>query len=402
MLSPVLEDMRPESELLFLAPRATLRPSEAARMRTLVEGCLDWRFFCEQASRHGVLALVLAGLKREKCLDLVPQAARQALELAVRENAARSLALTGELLRILRTFTAEDIPAVPCKGPALGVAAYGDFSHRTYCDLDILVPEELLPRARDVMSTMGYRTRTPMSRDQERNYLKTECALQLHNQKHGYIVELHWRFSERNASIALPVNAFRKRCSSLSIAGMTVPTLSREDLLLYLSVHGAKHRWERLEWINCFAELIRRNPDMDWDALEERARRHRVVRLLYLGLRLANGLLGAELPAAIERRVEAEEAANALAHWVAEGLFAPPVDETHYQQRARQYWFMLRSRERWIDRFRIVLHSAIRPPHPDASEWINLPPQLAFLHHVFRPVRLLSEYSAVAWKHYLR
>ncbi len=402
MLTPVLEGMRPEVELLFLAPRGTLRPNESARLRDLVEGPLDWRFVCEQASRHGVLTLLLAGLKREKRLDRTPEPARHALEVAVRENAARSLALTGELLRILRTFQAEEIPAVPCKGPALGVAAYGDFSHRTYCDLDILVPEELLPRARDVMASMGYRTKTPMSREQERDYLKTECALPVHNQKHGYVVELHWRFTERNASVALPVQAFWRRCGSISLAGTMVPSLSREDLLLYLSVHGAKHRWERLEWINCFAELIRRNPDLDWKSLEERAREYRIVRLLYLGLRLANGLLGAGLPATVQRRVEAEESANALARWVAEGLFAPPVDETHYQQRARQYWFMLRSRERWRDRFRIVLYSAIRPPHPDASEWVNLPPQLAFLHHVFRPVRLLSEYSAVAWKHYLR
>jgi len=402
MLSPVVKNIRPESEVLFLAPRRRLRPTEVARMRELLRGPIDWHFFCEQACRHGVLALVLAGLKREDCLDLVPEAPRHALESAVRENMARSLALTGELLRILRTFAREEIPAIPCKGPALGVAAYGDFSHRTYCDLDILVPEELLPRARDVMATMGYRTWTPMNHEQERNYLKTECALQVHNQKHGYVVELHWRFTERNASVALPVAAFQERCTTLSLAGMTVPTLCREDLLLYLCVHGAKHRWERLEWINCFAELIRRNPDMDWAALEQRAKAYRIVRLLYLGLRLANALLGAELPAAVERRVEAEESADALARWVAEGLFAPPVDETHYQQRARQYWFMLRSRERWTDRFRIVLYSAIRPPHPDASEWINLPPQLAFLHHVFRPVRLLSEYSAVAWKHYLR
>ncbi len=63
---------------------------------------------------------------------------------------------------------------------------------------------------------------------------------------------------------------------------------------------------------------------------------------------------------------------------------------------------MMRSRERWSDRARILFYSAIRPPHPEANEWIQLPPRLAFLHRIFRPVRLLTEYSLVAWRHYVR
>jgi hypothetical protein len=47
-------------------------------------------------------------------------------------------------------------------------------------------------------------------------------------------------------------------------------------------------------------------------------------------------------------------------------------------------------------------YSAIRSPHPFANEWMNLPPRLAFLHRIFRPVRLLGEYGMVAWKHYVR
>jgi hypothetical protein len=70
--------------------------------------------------------------------------------------------------------------------------------------------------------------------------------------------------------------------------------------------------------------------------------------------------------------------------------------------RAARYVFMMRVREHWKDRLRILVHSAFKPPHPEAEEWIHLPPRLAFLHHLFRPFRLLGQYGAVAWRYYVR
>jgi hypothetical protein len=63
---------------------------------------------------------------------------------------------------------------------------------------------------------------------------------------------------------------------------------------------------------------------------------------------------------------------------------------------------MVRAREHWADRLRIVLFSTIRTPHPDAPEWLDLPPRLSFLHALLRPIRLFGEYGAVAWRRYVR
>jgi hypothetical protein len=154
-----------------------------------------------------------------------------------------------------------------------------------------------------------------------------------------------------------------------------------------------------LEWISCVAELIAGNPGLDWRAVIQRAEETGTVRLLLLGLSLTRRLFNTPLPRFVEARLDADEQAHRLCESVVGWLFDKPAG-THYQHRAARYLFMLRTREKWRDRVRIILFSALKPPHPDAEEWLRLPPRLSFLNYVVRPLRLLSEYTAVAWRYY--
>ena len=391
----------PEVKLLLLAARRVTTPADLTTITQLLASNLDWRALLMMASRHRVLALFYATLHREQLLGQLPPDVRDALQERVRAEAGRSLALSGELVRILRAFQLADIPAIPCKGPVVALTAYGDISYRSFCDLDVLVPESHVYLAQESLAALGYRCRLRLTPSEEIAYYENECALPFQNDR-GHIVELHWRLFERNASVHLPMPEFWQRVSRISLLGMNVASLSREDLLLYLCVHGAKHLWERLEWIACVAEIARGHSSLDWLSTYERARKYRVVRLLNLGLSLSCSLLGLELPSPVTTRLAADPAARLLAARVQRDLFAPASVESHYQHRAARYLFMMRSRESWADRARILFYSAIRPPHPNAHEWVHLPPRLAFLHHVFRPVRLLGTYSLVAWRHYLR
>jgi hypothetical protein len=392
----------PEIELLLFCARRTRTPGQAAAIRSLLAAPLNWRFLLSLAGRHRVLTLLYAALKSESCLELLPPAFRDALHSAARESIGQSLALTRELVRILQEFERRGIPAIPCKGPVVGILAYGDLSYRSFCDLDILVPESHFHIAERVLASLGYHAMLRLSAKQEEVYLNNECAMPFQGEANGHIVELHWRLCERNASVRLPLSALWQRAVPVPLLGMTVPSLAPEDLVLYLCVHGAKHRWERIEWVASIAEIARRHSELDWQATFERADRYRVARLLRVGLHLASSLPGVELPEPVRAKIDLDPGARALAESVRDEWFVPAGAGTHYQRRAVRYLFMMRSREHWADRLRILFYSAIRPPHPSANEWIDLPPRLAFLHRIFRPVRLLGEYSAVAWKHYVR
>src|SRR5579871_2756505 len=395
-------ELPPETEFLRLSARRSLDPSDASSLLRLLNTDLDWWWVLREGQRHGLLPLVHDCLARRWWLDMLPPQPRTALVAAARMVAAHSLWLTGELLRILRAFAEESIPALPFKGPVVAVEAYGEIALRSFADLDILVPQSDLADAQQALERLGYEPVVALTPQQERAYLQSECALQYRHPARSQIVELHWRFSERHASIDLPMANVWERAGHLNLAGTMVRTLSPEDLVLYLCIHGAKHQWERFEWVCCLAEVIRNRPEIRWNLVCESARRHGVLRILRLGLRLAAELCGARIPSPAGQGIGSDRVTEGLLSWVMASLFAKPQEASHYQARALRYRFMLQVRERWSDRVLILMHSAFKPPHPEADEWFQLPPGLAFLHHVLRPVRLAGQYGAVAWRHYLR
>jgi hypothetical protein len=384
-------------EVLLLGVRRTLDAEQRRRLACHLAGPLDWPFLFSEATRHGVGALLYDTLKRESLLDATPPEAAAGLSGLVTENVAVSLRLTGELRRIVQAFTQSWIAAIPFKGPALAISAYGGISLRSYCDLDLLVKPDDMAGARRILHELGYADDAVLNPRQEREYRRTECALQLQNARRGHVVELHWRLTERHASITLPIDEFWRRAVPLVIAGMTVPTFCPEDLLLYLCVHGAKHRWERLEWICSVAGVATRNSGLDWEAIVRAAEEYRVSRILRLGVLLAHSVAGGPMPPLIARGVERDAHVRGLAAAVESDLFAPRMGP-HYRQRAAHYRFLLSTRERWLDRVRILWFSAMKPPHPHAPEWADVPPGLAFLQLLLRPLRLAGRYGRTVWQ----
>ena len=64
-------------------------------------------------------------------------------------NAALNVLLTAEMVRLLELFEGNQIPAVPYKGPAIGVGVYRNLALRQFADLDILVPDTDVWKATD-------------------------------------------------------------------------------------------------------------------------------------------------------------------------------------------------------------------------------------------------------------
>lgn len=71
----------------------------------------------------------------------------------------------------------------------------------------------------------------------------------------GIIVELHWRLT--NNPRLLPPEAARSR-QKIVLGDFAGVTLGPDDLLLYLSVRGAKHHWFRLKWLADVHALLAR------------------------------------------------------------------------------------------------------------------------------------------------
>src|SRR5215208_6688504 len=255
-----------EHKLLLCCARTNAAP---ARLRELATEKIDWEYLFLLARRHAVVPLLYIQLARHAS-DLVPDEILRQLKKHYLENAARNTVLTAELCRLIALFAGSGIEAIPYKGPVLALFAYDNLALRRFVDLDVIVRKTDVFKAREMLLAEGYSPSKSLSLNQQELLLHTQHNLQFSRDNHRLIVELHWEVAPH--LFASTVNAGRlwQDLSTIHLNGTQLKTLSAEDLLFSLCVHGSRHLWERLGWICDVAELITRQP-LDWTALLKRA-----------------------------------------------------------------------------------------------------------------------------------
>jgi len=153
-------------------------------------------------------------------------------------------------------------------------------------------------------------------------------------------------------------------------------------------VHGAKHFWNRLQWIADGAELVD-GGDADLSSVLERANELGSRRMLLLGLRLANELLGADVPEPILRECRAALALDSMAAQVREIIFADQPVLPGVLQRMK---FRAQMRESMAEGLRYGFRLATAPTEEDWSR-AHLPGALSPFYSLLRPFQLLETYG---------
>ncbi|SRR6266446_9559345 len=283
-----------------------------------------WARLLLLAQAHGVSGHLAAGLGD---LDekLVPREIRQSLADRRRAQIFLTMRLTAELFRILEIFTAEGISALAIKGPVLAVQAYADSAMRSYGDVDLLVRQQDIRRATELMCAAGFTPEVPLSAIDAGKipgqYLFSKPDSKL-------VVELHNDYTLRYFPRRLPLEEFFARQIRVKLDASEVPAPSVEDELVLMCIHGAKHFWERLMWIADVAGLLTRQTGIDWERVADSAKAVGAERMLHTGIRLASGLLKAQLPDEVQATVQADTSAVRLAdqvsNWLPAAGHAPP------------------------------------------------------------------------------
>jgi hypothetical protein len=366
--------------LACAVPRPDIR-----RLNELLRPPPDWSVLLALAEEHGVLSLLAARL-RECGDDIVPAEIRQKLQERHRAQLFFTLSLSAELFRLLERFAAAGIETLLVKGPVLSAQAYGDPGLRQYIDLDLLVRQDDILRATELMMGAGYEPDVPLSAIQAGKipgeYLFTRPNTKL-------LVELHTEHTFRYFPRPLPLDRFFERQIRVPLDAHEVPALSVEDELVLICIHGAKHFWERLMWIADVAALASRQTCIDWDRAMAAAREVGAARMLCVGLRLAADLLNTPLPEKVAAEVRADAAAGQLAvqiaGWLPAAGYAPPT----LFKRAR---FRMRMRGGLFAGAAYLLRLSLSPTEEDWVEgaedqrpWI--------LDALQRPFRLLRKYG---------
>lgn len=212
------------------------------------------------------------------------------------EMSKKNMLLSIELIRIMKLMEEHGMKVLAFKGPVLSQIAYGDITLRRYGDLDILIEKKYFRFLADKLLEGNFVPLYPIETfhgDKVMFNMNNDCPF--YDTKRGVAVEIHWDFFRK---LALPTNKFKpwKDTRTVTINGYKIQTLCPETHLLYHSLHGSKHVWERLEWIVDLDRFIRAIPDLDWDKILMMAKSMGAQKMFLLGIALSQRYFNTPLP----------------------------------------------------------------------------------------------------------
>jgi hypothetical protein len=386
-------DLPVEARVLLGCARIARGAALDAETAGWLEAGVDWKALVELALEHRVTPQLANGLSRLPD-GAAPVDIRRALDFHIEDNAHRTWELLDELFAVLAELERRGVAAIPFKGPALSAVLCGAPNGRLAGDLDLLVPPEALDLVTEVLAQRGFVEETELdsgralSAAEDAWYRAYQGEYLFVRPEDGVCIEPHWALAPHTLGADLDCAAFFQRARPMALAGRQVLGLALEDLLLALTVHGAKHEWTELRWICDVAELVERYPELDATAALERARAHGCARILTLGLGLARDLLGARLPEAWQAAIAADPASGRLVSLAAARLFQAGRHPPSVFKLSRFRW---RMRERWIDRVVYAVRT-LTTPRIEHVRFLPLPAGLRFLHRGLTP---LVDYAAL-------
>lgn len=314
----------PELQLAIAACRAAYGGKAEAVEPSFI--AVDWSRFLDLANRHRIQALCCYGLGT---MELRPPGA--VADMLSRQASAiveKNLRAAAESARLLAMFDAAAIPLLFLKGLTLGAIAYPDPFLKMAWDIDLLVaPDQIHPAARTLRSA-GYKPLIPADAGdgllQRWHGRRKESVW--YRPEGGFHVDLHTRVADHPRLLAdIDVNSPMQR---VAIGPrIQLPTLARDELFAYLTVHGASSAWFRLKWITDLAAFLHGETADEIERLYDRSQQlgagRATAQALLLGERLYSIGIGERLLA----RLNADPVNRSLAA-LAERQLAPVVEPT--------------------------------------------------------------------------
>jgi len=380
---PVIEQRRPLHPEIDLLLAACGAPS--FDFADVAVSPPDWDLLLRLAERHRLLPALHQHLSRT---EAAPASIRSAVNARYEKHTLRTLRFSAELIRVTRYFAQSNIPVLAHKGPALAQALYGDVAQRQFVDIDFLIRPQDVARARKALAQLSYDSRLRLSRRKEQEYLRSGYEYVFGLDSERSLLELQWQILPRFYSVDFDMNGLFSRAVDIDVESFPLRTPGKEDLVLVLCVHAAKHCWAQLAMLRDIAVLSRL--DLDWEWTMAEARRLGIVRIMQVSFSLAQDLFGSPNPLTANP-CEINKITSALRSRLTTGGEIDPGSMDYFR-------FMMKIRERRRDRLRFAWRLATTPSLAD-WEAVSIPDALGFLYRDVRVYRfgrrLLASRSAV-------
>ena len=346
----------------------------------------NWDEFISLAYSHGVFPLVYQVLKKHE--DKIPLNTFAFMKQTYMNLVKTNMLMTSELIKVSKLLEENGIKAISFKGPTLSQMAYGDVVSRQYVDLDILVDDDRLLDSIEILRNNEY----SLEDDFKLDLLKKNRSI-FHDvtlRKNNIVnIELHWRlFSDEYMTGISDLN-IKENLRPFEYQNQTLNVFDNEIQILYLSIHGAKHNWERIEWLVDIVRFIENNT-MNWKRLLDFIEKTKTEKILFSTFYLCKTILDLSLPKEIEEKIEKS---NIL-------KFSKRFEQFFY----KNFNYMLEHdvESKKISKIQFdILHgyknkllfilALLKPTELDYQS-VNLPKYMSFLYYLIRPINLCVKF----------
>lgn len=267
----------------------------------LINRGVDWDDFIFWVKRHGVIGSVMLNMDavgREQ----FPSSIFQQMKRLHVQASIHSAKLISALANLNDLFCVSPVNFYSLKGPILSHVLYNSFNLRASFDLDLIVHQQFLQKADEILRQANYVRYEPaftFSPLQERVFSRYRHHFSYHAPEHQFPIELHWSLAEPYYLSAEISQKWMQRGMTVKVPGLQVKTLSREDFLIYAFVHGAKHRWSSIKHLLDVQAVLDLHEDLDWDQIVAAIHEARLERAVGLGLTLLQLVFEREIPLAL-------------------------------------------------------------------------------------------------------
>jgi len=193
----------------------------------------------QYAGRQGVMALVCRAVATYAAGEC-PTDVLQTLKEIHKSLAASNMRKLAVLVKITRALQQANITVAGFKGITIAQLAYGDITLRACGDLDILVPDENVEQARDILISLGYEPGYSSSDFQRHKLKKVIHAESFFTEDQSIMIELHWSLSSSEFWAPIENLNYLEDCTSVGIQQLSLPTFNLEKLFVYLCLHGQR------------------------------------------------------------------------------------------------------------------------------------------------------------------
>ncbi|MEA3490833.1 MAG: nucleotidyltransferase family protein [Campylobacterota bacterium] len=365
---------------LITCCQADISKEDRIFLHSYLTQSIDIGIVMDLANQHGVTPIIY---KKLQSIDSQNSNLLSDLKQRYSSIAQINMMMSAELIRLMKIFGESSIEALAFKGPTLSKMLYGDITLRQFGDLDILIQKKDIYRIDSILKSQGYERIFTLSTTQEKVWIKHMHDIGYVHSSKGILLEMHWSFLDEDYPLQVQLEDFWNERQEVDILGHTLSTFSTENMLLYLSIHGSKHLWKRIEWIKDLDVLIRKSV-IDWDILVQKITNRGFEKMVYLGLYLSYLLFDTPLPKVILEKIENHSEIDDTVQFIVDSWQYP---KGNYSDSI----IMLKLFPGFKEKI-LYLHKVIIKPSRSEYNYIDFPKSLYFLYYFVRPYLLIKKY----------